>query len=376
MYVYAAAAAGWAGLHFNEVQRASSTLVCVRIVCPFSMWCAAQWCLVQYSALLIVPGHQKNWNWSCALRHLSQWNRMTMDLVHLGWMFLFTMPGAVVLSVYIGVCGCLWPISSSICHWGTASHALMYRDPSLASAAEDITALMSCARLRMDPLLIGSSRLDDMKKFPPAHLGRKQHCVQQVPCHFLVGYDGILMCSCVVEELLTARHGILCKFGLGGCDCAKCYAHSGIYSMFVVEEKTYHFLDEFFLAGERHFDVCVLYCGSICRDCMLVWLVFEHLWNGVWIVQVQGHFLHSLAWTGVPPCSCSPNPWWFPAGNPNPLSPCSVPLVSWWGAWHALFQCSLHQNHPWLKWSWWGAIHASSMCEFALGVSGCKKAFF
>jgi hypothetical protein len=35
MYVYAVAAAGWAGVHFNEVQRAYSTLFYMRILCLF-----------------------------------------------------------------------------------------------------------------------------------------------------------------------------------------------------------------------------------------------------------------------------------------------------------------------------------------------------
>ncbi len=46
----------------------------------------------------------------------------------------------------------------------------MYKAPSSASAAEDITALMSCAKLRIDPLLIGFSTSDAMKKWPPAQL--------------------------------------------------------------------------------------------------------------------------------------------------------------------------------------------------------------
>ncbi len=63
---------------------------------------------------------------------------------------------------------------------------------------------------------------------------------------FLVGYDGILMCSYIVKELLTACHGILRRFGLGGCNCTKCCEHSGIYDAFIVEENTDHFLDDFF----------------------------------------------------------------------------------------------------------------------------------
>ncbi len=66
---------------------------------------------------------------------------MSMTLVRPGWMLLLMTPNAVVLSVWIGVLGCLWPISVRSCQIGTASHALMYSALSLASAALDMTAL-------------------------------------------------------------------------------------------------------------------------------------------------------------------------------------------------------------------------------------------
>jgi hypothetical protein len=45
--------------------------------------------------------------------------------VHRGCMLLFTTPRAVLLSVCMGVGGCLWPISASVWHCGTALRALM-----------------------------------------------------------------------------------------------------------------------------------------------------------------------------------------------------------------------------------------------------------
>ena len=86
-----------------------------------------------------------------------------MALVHYGCMLLFMTPRAVVLLVCMGVWGCLWPISVSVICCGTASRVLMPSAPSSASAAEDITALMSCARLRTAPLSAGSSQSDDRK---------------------------------------------------------------------------------------------------------------------------------------------------------------------------------------------------------------------
>ena len=70
----------------------------------------------------------------------------------------------------MGVCGCMWPISVRSWRIGTASRVLMYSAPSSASAAEDITALMSWTMLRTAPLLCGFVTSDDMKKWPPARL--------------------------------------------------------------------------------------------------------------------------------------------------------------------------------------------------------------
>jgi hypothetical protein len=55
----------------------------------------------------------------------SQWNLMSIALVHRGWMLLLTTPCAVLLSVWMGVGSCLWPISLNSSHIGIASRALM-----------------------------------------------------------------------------------------------------------------------------------------------------------------------------------------------------------------------------------------------------------
>ena len=64
----------------------------------------------------------------------------------------------------MGVRGCMWPISVRSWRIGTAFHALMYSAPSSASAAEDITALMSWAMLSTALLLCEFVMSDDMKK--------------------------------------------------------------------------------------------------------------------------------------------------------------------------------------------------------------------
>jgi hypothetical protein len=72
---------------------------------------------------------------------------------------LLMTPNAVVLSVWMGVLGCLWPISVRSWRIGAASHALMYSAPSLASAALDMAALSILEMLRTAPLLGGLSTL-------------------------------------------------------------------------------------------------------------------------------------------------------------------------------------------------------------------------
>ncbi len=95
---------------------------------------------------------------------------MSMALVRCGWMLLLTTPNEVVLSVWMGVLGCLWPISVRSWRTGTASHALMYSAPSLALDALDVTALSILEMLRMAPLLGGLLTLVEQKKWPPAQL--------------------------------------------------------------------------------------------------------------------------------------------------------------------------------------------------------------
>ena len=95
---------------------------------------------------------------------------MSIALVRFGWTLLLTTPSAVELSVWIGVGGCLWPISLRMARMYTASRAMMYKAPSLALAADDITFLMIWAMLRTAPLFCGIAALFDRKKCPPTLL--------------------------------------------------------------------------------------------------------------------------------------------------------------------------------------------------------------
>jgi hypothetical protein len=85
-------------------------------------------------------------------------------------MLLFTTPSAVVLSVCIGVGGCLCPKYSSVCRAEMAYLQLMERAPISASATDDMSALMICEIVRIQPLLLGIASLLDMKKCQPALL--------------------------------------------------------------------------------------------------------------------------------------------------------------------------------------------------------------
>ena len=95
---------------------------------------------------------------------------MSADLVAFDWRFFVTNPNDVVLSVWIGVGGCLWPISSTVIRAGIACPELIYIAPIYASASEVITFFMICAMVKTALLFAGFAALFDMKTFPPALL--------------------------------------------------------------------------------------------------------------------------------------------------------------------------------------------------------------
>ena len=88
---------------------------------------------------------------------------MSIDLSCLLDMLLVTNQSAVVLSVCIGMVGCLWPIASNAWRAGIASLPLMKRAPNSVSAADDMTAFMICEMVRTDPFFGGTAELSVMK---------------------------------------------------------------------------------------------------------------------------------------------------------------------------------------------------------------------
>ncbi len=64
-----------------------------------------------------------------------------------------------------------------------------------------------------------------------------------------VSDDGILVCGSINKELFALRHGVLGGVSLGRGDHAECCEHGGVNCLSIVEEDTYHFLDDFFLSG-------------------------------------------------------------------------------------------------------------------------------
>ena len=95
---------------------------------------------------------------------------MSIDLSRLLAMLLVTTSSAVVLSVCIGVGGCLWPIVSIAWHAGIAYLQLIKSYPNSASAAEDMTAFIICEMVWTDPLFGRTAESLYMKKCPPSLL--------------------------------------------------------------------------------------------------------------------------------------------------------------------------------------------------------------
>ena len=119
---------------------------------------------------LVLPYLQYFQNCPCIALHQSQYSPIPIDLSLLLTILLVITPCAVVLSICIGVGGFFPPISPRAWRVGMASLQLMNSAPSLASAADDMTALIILATVNTDPLLGGTYVLLDIKKFPPAML--------------------------------------------------------------------------------------------------------------------------------------------------------------------------------------------------------------
>ncbi len=95
---------------------------------------------------------------------------MTMAFNALGRILLVSSAWAVKLLVWMGVQVCRCPISLSVRCMETAVLALINNAPSLASAADDITALIICNILSTAPLLMGTSSMPAINMWPPALL--------------------------------------------------------------------------------------------------------------------------------------------------------------------------------------------------------------
>ena len=95
---------------------------------------------------------------------------MSMALSCLGNIFPFISASAVALSVWTGVRGWEWPSSAKIFLMCTASRALMKSAASSASEADDMTDFITCAIVKIAPLLGGCGSSFYRKKCPPAQL--------------------------------------------------------------------------------------------------------------------------------------------------------------------------------------------------------------
>ena len=97
-------------------------------------------------------------------------------------------PNDVVLSVWVGVGGCLCPISSIVISIGISFCKLIYSALISASAVEVITFLNIYAMVKTAPLFAGFSALFAMKTFHQlcssllVRSGRMHRCVLLGPC--------------------------------------------------------------------------------------------------------------------------------------------------------------------------------------------------
>ena len=80
---------------------------------------------------------------------------MSMVIVYLSWILLFTTPSSVKSTVWIDVAGCVRPNTTHICWMYNASLVVIKSALNSASVAEDMTCLMICAMFRMALLLGG-----------------------------------------------------------------------------------------------------------------------------------------------------------------------------------------------------------------------------
>ena len=93
-----------------------------------------------------------------------------MDLLLRWVMVLLTTPVAIKLSVWIGDGGCFQNISINVWRMGTIYLAVMYSEPSSASAAEDITNLMIWEIARIAPFHSGVGSFSDKNIWAPERL--------------------------------------------------------------------------------------------------------------------------------------------------------------------------------------------------------------
>jgi hypothetical protein len=126
-----------------------------------------------------------------------------MTFKALGRIMLASGARAVKLLVWMGVqvCGC--PISSIVLCMQNAVLALMNNAPSLASAADDITALSICKILSTPPLLMGMSSVPAMNMWLPALLRA-------------LGSDRYNVLLCIASLILFAQYVTIAS----SCDAA------------------------------------------------------------------------------------------------------------------------------------------------------------
>ena len=95
---------------------------------------------------------------------------MSANLVALFTIVLLVNPTAVKLSVWMGVLGCVHPISIHVLRSGTIFLAVMYHGSISASADDAITVLIICAIIKTGPLSFGFGSFSERNICAPSRL--------------------------------------------------------------------------------------------------------------------------------------------------------------------------------------------------------------
>ena len=182
-----------------------------------------------------------------------------------------------VLSVCIGVCGCVCPISYSYWHDGMASLQLIKSVSISASSDDDITILVILAKFNTSPLLGGNAVFFYMENAPLLFLcilfqrGVRRWCGPLGPFH-LYGMWVCHLCGCPHSLITISIFANLCSvdFCFLYCDGSKCCQRSRINCPRIIQKIPRDLLYTSFIGNTEVWRyVCSLLILGLCS---IIWL--------------------------------------------------------------------------------------------------------